>query len=175
MTLSSNSRFSKGRNYFAICYQKEETISHLFMDCNRANRIWFGSYLGIKFNPNHMSFIDWLFYCLATLKEQELCYIAAITYGIWFARNKMVFENHELEDRVIINMATTTIQDYQKAMNTMQNKDYKVRDHKNNNNHDNTGRSTNRRKEETSYDILDKIGNKKQHKINNICSSLIIG
>jgi hypothetical protein len=30
-------------------------------------------------------------------------------------------------------------------MNTMQNKDYKVRDHRNNNNHDNTGRSTNRR------------------------------
>jgi hypothetical protein len=108
------------------------------MDCNRANRIWFGSYLGIKFNPNHMSFIDWLFYCLATLKEQELCYIAAITYGIWFARNKMVFENLELEDRVIINMATTTIQDYQKAMNTMQKKDYKVRDHMNNNNHDNS-------------------------------------
>jgi hypothetical protein len=41
-----------------ICYQKEETISHLFMECNKASRIWFGSYLGIKFNSTHRSFND---------------------------------------------------------------------------------------------------------------------
>jgi hypothetical protein len=39
------------------------------MECNKANKIWFGSYLGIKFNPNHRSFIEWLIYCFDTLKE----------------------------------------------------------------------------------------------------------
>jgi hypothetical protein len=120
-----------------ICYQKEETINHLFMECHKANRIWFGSYLGINFNPTHRSFIDWLIYCLANLKEDELCYIAAIIYGIWFARNKKVFETHDLEDSTIINMATTTIQDYQKAMATMQNKNSNNQNNNNSRNSDN--------------------------------------
>jgi hypothetical protein len=120
-----------------MCYQKEETITHLFMECNRANRIWFGSSLGIKFNSNHRNFIEWLFYCLDTLKEEELCYIAAITYSIWFARNKTVFENLDLEDGFIIRMAMTTLQDYQKA--NMQNEGYSY-----NNNHVDTRRDTNR-------------------------------
>jgi hypothetical protein len=52
----------------------------------------------------------------------------------------MVFENLELEDRFVIKMATTTIQDYKKA--NMQNKDYS--EHRSNNNHDSTRRATNR-------------------------------
>jgi ribonuclease HI len=59
----------------------------------------------------------------------------------------MVFENHDLEDSFIINMATTTIQDYQKAMTNTQNKDYNNRDHdntRNNNNHDTSRRNTTR-------------------------------
>jgi hypothetical protein len=67
------------------------------MECHKANRIWFGSYLGIKFNPSHKSFIDWLLYFLANLKEEELCYIEAITYGIWFARNKMILKTMTLK------------------------------------------------------------------------------
>lgn len=64
------------------CFQREETITNMFMECDRANKVWFGSYLGINFKPNHMSFIDFLFYCLSTLKEEDLCYVASITYGI---------------------------------------------------------------------------------------------
>jgi hypothetical protein len=121
------------------------------MECNKASRIWFGSYLGIKFNSTHRSFNDWLLYCLTNLKEEELCQIAAITYGIWFARNKMVFENHDLEDSFIIIMATNTIQDYQNAMTSTQNNNN--RDHNNyrtNNNHDNSRRNTNRNNQHTN-------------------------
>jgi hypothetical protein len=85
------------------------------MECKRVNKIWFGSALGIKFNNSHSSFIDWLCYCLSTLKEEELCVIASITYGIWFARNKIVFDNHDTEDTDIIDKATTAILDYQNA------------------------------------------------------------
>jgi hypothetical protein len=85
------------------------------MECKRVNKTWFGSALGIKFNNSHSSFIDWLCYCLSTLKEEELCIIASITYGIWFARNKMVFDNHDTEDTDIIDKATTAILDYQNA------------------------------------------------------------
>jgi hypothetical protein len=62
--------------------QREETISHLFMKCDRAHKVWFGSALGIKFDSSHTNFIDWVSYCFSTLKEEELCHIAAISYGI---------------------------------------------------------------------------------------------
>jgi hypothetical protein len=77
--------------------------------------VWFGSILGIKFTPSHTNFIDWLFYCLATLKEEELCVITALIYGIWFARNKMVFENQDTDDKDIVDKATSAILDYQTA------------------------------------------------------------
>jgi hypothetical protein len=61
--------------------QKEETITHLFMKCDRAHIVWFGSSLGIKFDNSHTNFIDWLYYCLTTRKEEDLCYLAAIIMG----------------------------------------------------------------------------------------------
>jgi hypothetical protein len=74
--------------------------------------------------------------------KSELCYIAAITYGIWFARNKMVFENLELEDKLVIEMATTTIRDYQIA--NIQNKDYNNGEHRSYNNGGDNRRTSNR-------------------------------
>jgi hypothetical protein len=85
------------------------------MKCDRAHRIWFGSPLGINFNGTHTNFIDWLYYCLTTLKEEELCYLAAIIYGIWYARNKLVFENIDINDKRIIEQAYSSIKDYQSA------------------------------------------------------------
>jgi hypothetical protein len=40
------------------CLQKEETIEHAFMHCERASKIWFGSRLNIKFDSSHNSFSD---------------------------------------------------------------------------------------------------------------------
>jgi hypothetical protein len=97
------------------CMQKEETINHLFMECDRARIIWFRSKLGITFNTNHRNFVDWLLYCFTTLKDKELCYLASVTYEIWFARNLHVFENRDMDDTKILEKAYTTIMDYQKA------------------------------------------------------------
>jgi hypothetical protein len=55
------------------------------MNCEHASKIWFGSKLGINFNNTQASFAEWLSYALTTLKEEDLIYIAAITYGIWYA------------------------------------------------------------------------------------------
>jgi hypothetical protein len=95
--------------------QKEETINHLFMECNRARKIWFGSNLGITFSTNHRNFVDWLLYCFTTLKDEDLCYLASVTYEIWYARNLHVFEDRDIEDAKILEQAYTTIMDYQKA------------------------------------------------------------
>jgi hypothetical protein len=89
------------------CLTKEETIDHLFKDCDRARRVWFGCGLGINFISNQGSFTDWLLYCISTLKMEELCHLSAIIYGIWFARNKLVFDNIDTDDKEIIHYKKT--------------------------------------------------------------------
>jgi hypothetical protein len=92
------------------------------MGCDRAAHIWFGSNLGIIFTPNHSNFLDWLFYCITTLKEEDLVAISAIIYGIWWARNKMVFDNYDMEDKAILEQAYSSIHDYQRMNQSELNK-----------------------------------------------------
>lgn len=113
-----------------ICLQGEETISHLFMECDRVTRVWFGSNLGIKFSTNQKQFLDWLFYCISTLKDEDICFLTAIIYGLWWARNKMVFENYDIEDKVIIEKAYASVLEYQRVNLSNPNNE-----HTSNNNH----------------------------------------
>jgi hypothetical protein len=94
------------------CLQQEETIEHAFMHCERASKIWFGSKLNIKFNNTHSSFSDWLIYVLKSLKEDQLNYLASLTYSIWYARNQHVFNQIDIEDTETISRANSSIQDY---------------------------------------------------------------
>jgi hypothetical protein len=82
------------------------------MHCERASKIWFGSKLNLKFDNSHNSFSDWIIYTINSLKEEDLNYIAAITYGIWFARNQHAFNQQDIDDMEVITKATTSIQDY---------------------------------------------------------------
>jgi hypothetical protein len=84
------------------------------MGCDRAAHVWFGSNLGVNFTPNHSNFLEWLFYCINTLKEEDLVVVTAIIYGIWWARNKLVFENYDMEDKAIIDHAYSSVRDYQR-------------------------------------------------------------
>jgi hypothetical protein len=106
------------------------------MKCNRAHKAWFGSALGIKFDNSHTNFIDWIYYCFTTLKEEDLCHIAAISYGIWQARNKLVFEGTDMEDKRIGEQAYSSVNEFQIA-------NFKTNQREDNNNYSN--QSTNRR------------------------------
>jgi hypothetical protein len=87
------------------------------MGCDRAAHVWFGSNLGVKFTPNHSNFLEWLFYCITSLNEEDLVAISAIIYGIWWARNKLIFDNYDMEDKAIIDQASSSIKDYQRMNN----------------------------------------------------------
>jgi hypothetical protein len=108
------------------CLLKEETIEHVFMNCQHADRIWFGSKLGIKFDHRHTNFPEWLSHAINSLKNEDLIYMAAVIYGIWYARNQKTFEYNDIEDYVTLEKAITSIQDYQKAMNTKSNTQHNV-------------------------------------------------
>jgi hypothetical protein len=97
------------------CFQQEESIDHTFMHCPRANKIWFGSRLGIHFNRSHASFIDWLIHAISSLCPEDIIYLAAITYSIWFARNQHIFELKDTPDLTVIEKASKSIIDFQLA------------------------------------------------------------
>jgi ribonuclease HI len=89
---------------------------------------------------------------LTYLKEEELCHIAAITYGIWLARNKRVFEGQDLEDSFIINMATNSIRDYQMAITSIQNNNNNIPNRSSSSyNRANTRSDTNRGNQHTNH------------------------
>jgi hypothetical protein len=79
------------------------------MECQHAHRIWFGSKLGVRFNNRKGDFIDWLVYNINNLSGKDLSYVAAVTYGIWYARNQQVFENKDIQDTVIIEQASKSM------------------------------------------------------------------
>jgi hypothetical protein len=100
------------------CLLQEETLDHTFMKCHYAAKIWFGSKLGIVFDHRHINISDWIIYALINLNTEDLIYLAAITYGIWYARNQKIFESTDMEVDRVINSATKSIQEYQYAVQT---------------------------------------------------------
>jgi hypothetical protein len=85
------------------------------MHCDRSSKVWFGSQLGIKFDNTQTSFADWVTYSINHLKEENITHLAAIIYGIWFARNQQVFEDKDIEEWDTIGKASQSITDYQQA------------------------------------------------------------
>jgi hypothetical protein len=108
----------QGQTLCPRCYQKEETIEHVFKECLIADRIWFGSKLGIRINSIQGSFQDWLIYAINTLNEEDLSYVATICYGISYARNQQIFENRHIEEHETISKAQISIQEFNLAQTT---------------------------------------------------------
>jgi hypothetical protein len=96
--------------------EKEETSDHTFMHCHHTAKVWFGSKLGINFANHQQTFNDWLTCGINTLKEDDICYIAAIINNIWFARNQHVFEHKHIDTNTIIDRAQHSVQEFQLAI-----------------------------------------------------------
>ncbi|WJX55042.1 hypothetical protein P8452_40859 [Trifolium repens] len=97
------------------CLKKEETMDHIFMHCDRSSKVWFGSQLGIKFDSSQTSFADWVTYAINHLKEENIIHLAAIIYGIWYARNQQVFEGRDILEWDTIAKASQSITEYKQA------------------------------------------------------------
>jgi hypothetical protein len=98
------------------CLEKEETIDYAFMKCHFASRVWFGSKLGVNFNNSQISFTEWLIHTINSLPADDISYVVAVTYSLWFARNQQVFDLTSIEDEQVINRANRSIQEYQSAL-----------------------------------------------------------
>jgi hypothetical protein len=97
-------------------------IEHTFMHCLHATKIWFGSKMGVIFDHRHTSISYWIRHALNSLNEEDLIYMAAVLYGIWFARNRKVFEDKDIEEERVILNAAKSINEYQ---NSTRSEDFK--------------------------------------------------
>jgi hypothetical protein len=111
------------------------------MTCTHASKIWFGSKLGINFTNTQANFGEWLCYALTTLNEEDLIYIAAITYGIWYARNQQTFEDNNITDIEIIQKANIIIQDYELAVKNNEIKHNSTNQNRSNSNRQRSARN----------------------------------
>jgi hypothetical protein len=81
-----------------FCDEKNETVEHLFMECEWAISVWFASPLGVKFRYNDdspKSFLEWLKHIIIHEEKDVIQLVMAVCYEIWWTRNKRLFEDPE--------------------------------------------------------------------------------
>jgi hypothetical protein len=117
------------------CYAKIETSNHVLWDCPIATKVWFGSQLNINTQAiPTINFQDWLSHMIITAEEDITVYIASIIYGLWFARNKKVFEDKDITEDVIISTAWKVIQDFKQTKSINYSPDTSFNHHQTGNN-----------------------------------------
>lgn len=95
------------------CPTKLETPNHTFMNCNFARKVWFRSILNINFSKNpEYEFKDWLHHLIATTDEETIIYAASTIYNLWFARNKLIFEDKLTTEEEVIQQINKNLQEY---------------------------------------------------------------
>jgi ribonuclease HI len=95
------------------CQKGPETIDHVFFLCDQARQIWFSSPLNISTsNSQAPTYKDWLQHMLTTALKDSFQLITAITYGIWNARNKKIFEGKDIPARETVEKAISALHEY---------------------------------------------------------------
>ncbi|PNX95563.1 ribonuclease H, partial [Trifolium pratense] len=96
------------------CSNSMETIHHVFLDCEWAKQTWFASALTLNLGQNQLTdFYDWINYMINNTNKECIEKITAIMYGIWYARNVLVFQGKNLPPQEISSTALNQLQEYQ--------------------------------------------------------------
>jgi ribonuclease HI len=101
-----------------ICYRCNsalETTNHVFLTCEWARAIWFGSPLTINFKliTQQMTFTEWLANLIQSTDKEDTSKIIAIIYQIWHARNCLIFQNRDIPAMQVVHSAMTSYQETQ--------------------------------------------------------------
>jgi ribonuclease HI len=97
------------------CNKGLESIDHVFMKCDWAKAIWFGSPMTINFNnrDNQLSFSNWLANTLTSSDKRSVANITSLIYSMWHARNILIFQEKDIPVSTVIQQALSTSAEYQ--------------------------------------------------------------
>ncbi|PNX85350.1 hypothetical protein L195_g041418 [Trifolium pratense] len=96
------------------CLNTTETTYHVFLGCEWSKRAWFASPLTLNLNTNqYTDFYDWLDSMINKTNQECIEQITTIIYGIWYARNMLVFQEKSLPPQDISSIALKQLHEYQ--------------------------------------------------------------
>ena len=97
-----------------MCNVDVEHFRHLFLECPYARGCW--SYIGEEYditNVEHLS--TWVLERLSLESNSCLVRLARTLWGIWFARNRKVWEGKQMPPNVAMEVAAKMVDEWQKA------------------------------------------------------------
>lgn len=98
-----------------VCERDVEHLLHVFFDCSFASQCWQKT----NFDPDVLnvdSAPSWLLTKLCVEGDDNIISIAQALWGIWFARNKLVWEKSKLSPSVVMDISSKNIKEWQEAM-----------------------------------------------------------
>ena len=70
-----------------------ESIMHIFVHCDWARCVWLSCPLAIRFDMTRSaSFEEWFQFISRRLQKQQIKFVVALLWFIWFHQNKLVYE-----------------------------------------------------------------------------------
>lgn len=94
-----------------MCTGDVEHLLHLFFDCRFAEACW--QKAGLSYDMWEVESAPvWLLHKLCTETSENLIKIATVLWGIWWARNKRVWENKEITPDVAIDWSSKQVLDW---------------------------------------------------------------
>ncbi|KAL8111232.1 hypothetical protein AgCh_019083 [Apium graveolens] len=97
-----------------MCVEDIEHLAHLFFDCHFARACW--QIAGLEYEMGDVENVpEWLLNKLRNDTAENLGRIAAVLWGVWFARNKRIFENKYMSPATTMNWSMTQIKEWRDA------------------------------------------------------------
>ena len=94
-----------------MCPGDVEHVLHLFFDCGFAKECW--QIVGLSYNMWTVeNAADWLLERLSTDSSEVLSKIATVMWGVWFARNKKIFEEKVMTPAAVMSWSRNQVQDW---------------------------------------------------------------
>lgn len=98
----------------ALCVGEVEHLLHLFFDCNFAKACWLK--VGLSYNMWAVeSAPEWLLDKLSTETSENLIKIVTVLWGIWWARNKCIWENKIITPEIAVAWSSRQLSDWREA------------------------------------------------------------
>ncbi|KAL8099920.1 hypothetical protein AgCh_032253 [Apium graveolens] len=102
-------------NTCPFCEVNAETFEHLFFECQIAKACWMNMSI-----HGDQSVSSWLISLLTSEAKDVLTKVVAVLWGIWFFRNKKIWEDKLVTAQVVVNWGTTRISDWFQAKKQVQ-------------------------------------------------------
>lgn len=84
-----------------MCAGKIEHLRHLFFECHFAKECWRQAGLNCEVWSVENSH-EWVLQKMDNGTEDELIKIDSVLWGVWYARNKHIFENKKMTSSTVI-------------------------------------------------------------------------